>query len=137
MAAKVRALGGDPWAVAPTPDGNVGLPGKGGGDCHGLPDPFDPGSDDGLGDTNGFDTDPAGSKSWVGKVSGLLYDHFGDFEGFSLEGHDGGSQRFFSRELAIRDLARTAWTERLVVRVLTVSANNRRVRHLLIGGYPH
>jgi hypothetical protein len=137
MAAKVRALGGDPWAVAPTPDGNVGLPGKGGGDCHGFPDPFDPGSDDGLGDTNGFDTDPAESKSWVGKVSGLLYDHFGDFEGFSLEGHDGGSQRFFSRELAIRDLARTAWTERLVVRVLTVSANNRRVRHLLIGGYPH
>jgi len=32
IADKVRALGGDPWAVPPTPDGDVPLPGDGGGD---------------------------------------------------------------------------------------------------------
>ena len=139
LAEKVRALGGDPWAIPPTPDGMGGLPGKGKDDGDGRPDPFcDPGCDDWLEDTGGFD---AGGDSrpgfWLGKVSGLLFDHFGDFEGFTLEGRDGASQRFFSREAAIRDLARTAWSERLVVRVITVSASSRRVRHLLIGGHPH
>ena len=72
---------------------------------------------------------------WSGKVSGLLHDHFGDFEGFTLESYGGGHQRFFSRETAIRDLVRTAWTERHVVSVITVAAHSRRVRRLLIRGY--
>jgi hypothetical protein len=68
-------------------------------------------------------------------VSGLLFDHFGDFEGFTLESYGGTQRRFFSREAAIGDLAKTAWLERYVVTVITVSAQSRRVRRLLIRGY--
>jgi hypothetical protein len=137
MAAKVSALGGNPCAVAPTPDGKLGRDDEDPDDGHRREELFNPGSDDRRGDTKGLDVDGESPESRVGKISGLLYDHFGDFEGFALEGHDGASQRFFSRETAIRDLARAAWSERLVVRVTLVSASSHRVRNLLIGGYPH
>jgi hypothetical protein len=146
MAEKVRALGGDPWSVPATPDGNVGLPGDGGqpsgegsgpSPSAGDADPFfEPGSDDWLGDTDGLlPPDVAKASVWSGKVSGLLFDHFGDFEGFTLEAFSGAQHRFFSREHAILELARSAWRERYVVTVATVSAHSRRVRRLLIRGY--
>lgn len=80
---------------------------------------------------------PADAKAgiWSGKVSGLLYDHFGDFEGFTLENYAGNHLRFFSREGAIHDLAQTAWRERYLVTVISVAANSREVRRLLIRGY--
>lgn len=149
IADKVRALGGDPWHVPATPDGTLppgdnggGPAGEGSGPGGGPGDPhdpfFEPKDDDWLGDTGGLGT-PGQAKPglWSGKVSGLLHDHFGDFEGFTLESYGGTHQRFFSRETAIRDLARTAWTERHVVSVITVSAQSRRVRRLLIRGYAH
>lgn len=146
LADKVRALGGDPFAVPATPDGSVDVPGQGiagGGDVGSVStdDPknptFEPGADDWLGGTDGLasagETRPG---LWSGKVSGLLFDHFGDFEGFFLEDYAGGQHRFFSREAAIRDLAETAWQERYVVTAITVSADSRRIRRLLIRGYP-
>lgn len=153
IAEKVRALGGDPWKVPPTPDGAVPLPGDKGGDAGGgdtssggvggsggVGDPldpyFEPQGDDWLSDTTGLGApDKVAPGIWSGKVSGLLFDHFGDFEGFTLESYGGTHHRFFSREAAIRDLARTAWIERYVVTVITVSAQSRRVRRLLIRGY--
>ena len=146
LAEKVRALGGDIYAVPATPDGNVGLPGKGdqgGGDTgdgfaedSGNPT-FEPGGDDWLDGTGGLDAPGAARPGiWSGKVSGLLFDHFGDFEGFFLEAYDGAQHRFFSREAAIRELAETAWLERYVVTAITVAAASRRVRRLLIRGYP-
>ncbi len=80
---------------------------------------------------------PADGKAGAarGKVSGLLFDHFGDFEGFTLESYAGTHRRYFSRETAILALAKEAWKERYVVTVLTVSAKSRRVRRLLIRGY--
>lgn len=147
IAEKVRALGGDPWAVPATPDGAIPLPGKegedgGGGDIGsadgGDPlDPFfEPGEDDWLSGTSGLGgPDKARPALRSGKVSGLLFDHFGDFEGFTLEIYDGSHRRFFSRETAIRDLTEAAWLERYVVTVITVSATSRRVRRLLIRGY--
>jgi hypothetical protein len=147
IAEKVRALGGDPWTVPATPDGTLPPPDKGGvgtpgeGGVPAVPgdpsDPlFEPGDDDWLGDTGGLDTpDKAMPVVRSGKVSGLLFDHFGDFEGFTLESHAGAHFRFFSRETSIHDLARTAWIERYVVTVITVSAQSRRVRRVLIRGY--
>ena len=137
LAAKGGALGGDPQAVPASPGGDITLPDKcrhGGG---GSSDPFDPGGDDGCDHEPLFDGGAAWAHFCVGKVSGLLYDHFGDFEGFMVEGRDGALRRFFSRELAIRDLARTAWSERLVVRVVPVAMHDLRVRHLVIGGREH
>ena len=133
-------------AVPATPDGAILLPGKDGdqdddtggdGAAGEVADPFfEPGADDWLGNTSGLDA-PGKAKAgiWSGKVSGLLFDHFGDFEGFMLEAYGGSQHRFFSREDAIRDLAEAAWRERYVVSVLTVSAQSRHVRRLLIRGH--
>jgi hypothetical protein len=146
---KVRALGGDPFAIPATEDGIIpqlpgqdgGQPGGGGEEgSGGVGDPNDPyfeqGGDDWLSETTGLGT-PADVKPgiWSGKISGLLFDHFGDFEGFTLESYGGLHHRFFSREAAILDLARTAWTERYAVTVITVAAQSRRVRRLLLRGY--
>jgi hypothetical protein len=145
VAEKVRALGGNPDEVPATSDGSIQLPNKRGdtGNGPGLTSGddesngyFEPGSDDWLGGTTGLG--PVGEAKpgiWSGKVSGLLFDHFGDFEGFTLEAYDGSHLRLFSRESAILKLATVAWTERQVVTVITTSAQSRRVRRLLIRGY--
>ncbi|MFC3115880.1 hypothetical protein [Cellvibrio fontiphilus] len=146
---KVRALGGDPFNLPATPDGQIpqldakgdqpANPGQGaadngvGGANQGY---LEPGADEWLVDAQGLPA-PADAKAgiWSGKVSGLLYDHFGDFEGFTLENYAGNHLRFFSREGAIHDLAQTAWRERYLVTVMSVAANSREVRRLLIRGY--
>jgi len=54
---------------------------------------------------------------YTGKVIGLSYDRFGDFEGFTL-GLESGRHRFFrGREHAVEQLVRTAWLDRFVVSV--------------------
>jgi len=148
IAEKVRALGGDPWTVPATPDGQIDLPGQGGGQPGGggggtggaggdtTNHFFEPGADDWLGDSDGLGApDKAKAGMWSGKVSGLLFDHFGDFEGFTLESYAGSHLRFFSREAAILGIAKAAWIERHVVTVITVSAQSRRVRRILVRGY--
>src|SRR6185369_15741612 len=145
MAQKVGALGGEPSSVPATPDGIFPLPGTGGhepgGDIGGnVGDPLDPyfeaQDDDWLSQTGGLEgPDKARPGIWSGKISGLLFDHFGDFEGFTLESYGGSHHRFFSRENAICDHVRSAWTERHIVTVITVSAQSRRVRRLLVRGY--
>lgn len=149
MIRKVQGLGGDPFGIPVTPDGQIGdagkphpggkpghKPGEGGG--VGTEDPFlEPGEDDWLGETDGL-ADPDKASAWrvSGKVSGLLYDHFGDAEGFTLETYGGGHVRFFSREAAVMQIARKAWRKRFVVTVMTVSGKSRQVRRLLVRGYP-
>ncbi len=142
IAEKVRALGGNPDAVPATPDGAVPLPGQdqgvegdGDGGTGSQPgDPFfEPEGDQWLGETGGLEpADTAKPAIRSGKVSGLLFDHFGDFEGFTLEAYDGTHHRFFSREGAILALVKAAMAERQILTVITVSARSRRVRRLLI-----
>ncbi|GGK68163.1 hypothetical protein [Amphritea balenae] len=149
MTNKVRALGIDPFSIDPSP--NPAIPGmgddgngSGGEDDHNSGDtgdatntnPFlEPGDDEWLDDTSGLKPPgEAGSGRYSGKVSGLLYDHFGDFEGFMLETYGGKHLRFFSREAAIQDIANKAWLERYVVTVMTVASDSREVRRLLIRG---
>ncbi|MGA8875874.1 MAG: hypothetical protein WB555_10085 [Candidatus Korobacteraceae bacterium] len=55
----------------------------------------------------------------TGKVNGVVYDRFGDFEGFHLLTEEGHERRYFSREAEIEDLVRYAWAERVVIRVLS------------------
>ncbi len=90
---RVRALGGDPANIPPTPDGHWDheaiLP-RGGGE---------------------------GRIEFSGKVSALVYDRFGDFEGFILETED-GQRRFRSREPEVEDLAYEAWRERFGISVV-------------------
>jgi hypothetical protein len=53
---------------------------------------------------------------FTGKVAGLMFDHFGNFEGFLLDA-DGRDRKFFSREKGIAELVERAWRERLRITV--------------------
>jgi len=55
---------------------------------------------------------------FVGKVVGLIYDRFGDFEGFTLETEQGMFERFHCAEQAIEELVRRAWIDRYVIAVI-------------------
>ena len=52
-----------------------------------------------------------------GKIVGLIFDRWGDFEGFELD-TDECLHTFFSRELGVKLLCERAWQERLLVTVL-------------------
>ncbi|MCP5515808.1 MAG: hypothetical protein H7A45_00955 [Verrucomicrobiales bacterium] len=141
-AEKVRALGGNPDLVPATPDGGIPLPeqapdhdghggaGEGGDPCDRC---CEPAGEPGPGDPDGDERpDAARPGMWSGKVSELVFDHFGDFEGFTIEGYDGSRRRFFSREAAILELVEKASTTRLVVAVITTRPGSRQVRRILI-----
>lgn len=53
---------------------------------------------------------------FTGKIAGLIFDRFGDFEGFVLDTED-GERKFFSREKEMEELAERAWRERLRITV--------------------
>ena len=100
---RVRELGGDPNTIEPSPDGSgVGVqPGEGG-----LPE-------------------PERTRRHDGKITGLIYDCFGDFSGFLLD-ECGVETAFEAREHQIEALARVAWGERIAITVVTTVAHPRR-----------
>ena len=65
----------------------------------------------------------------TGKISTLMFDHFGDFEGFILETED-GERRYFSRETEIRTLAERAWAERLRITVMAECESPERPQRI-------
>ena len=54
----------------------------------------------------------------TGKVAALLFDRFGDFEGFVFTDLAGGEHRFYSHEPAIHRLADRAWAERILATIV-------------------
>jgi hypothetical protein len=52
-----------------------------------------------------------------GKIAGIRYDRFGDFEGFVLDTED-GLREFFSREREMETLVGRAWHQRITVLVI-------------------
>ncbi len=150
LAEKVKGLGGNPYTVPITPDGDPGVLGisppatdptgdggsgrPDGGAGVGSSNPyFEPGLDDWLGGTKGL-PDPKKEKPLMitGKISGTLCDHFGDFEGFTLEAYNGQHYQFYSREDAILELVEKAREQRRVVTVVTTTRDSRQVRRLLL-----
>lgn len=71
----------------------------------------------------------------TGKVAGLIYDHFGDFEGFLLETDD-GEHHFRSHERRIEDLVKRAWAERIVTTVFVERHERHRPRSIVLRGMP-
>src|SRR5262249_8105105 len=65
-----KDLGGDPGTIQPSPSGD------GGGKPHPRPEDQD---------------------CFTGKIAGLIYDRFGDFEGFVLNTRE-GERKYYSRE---------------------------------------
>jgi len=95
---RLKGLGGNPGAVKPSPWGSYGPPTQKGG----------------HGDHWGGHCHEA-----TGKVNGVVYDRFGDFEGFHLLTEDGHERGYRSREAEIEALVRYAWAERVVVTVVS------------------
>jgi murein tripeptide amidase MpaA len=88
IAGRVRTFGGDPAQILPSPTGEVRRP----------PEPEE------------------AQRTFTGKIAGLIFDHFGDFEGFLLE-TDERQHRLHSRERDLAELAGRAWRERLRITV--------------------
>jgi len=104
VAGQVTSLGGDPNTIPPSATGTwPGGPG---------PHPKDHGH--------------------IGKISELLYDHFADFEGFTLETESGESFTFLSRESHMEQLVRQAWAERLRVTVVPDRHHKERPRQIVL-----
>jgi hypothetical protein len=101
---RVGGMGGNPGSIPPSPTGTwkggPGTPGKG--------------------------EEP--EIEWTGKVASLVYDHFGDFEGFFLETERGEMHRFRSIEGELEALVRHVWQDRIVISVAT----NRRHPHRVL-----
>lgn len=62
-----------------------------------------------------------GDRCAVGKVTGLVYDRFGDFTSFRLCTEAGEERRYHMTEARIESIARFAWAERVVVEVRAAS----------------
>jgi len=104
---QVSGLGVDPAQVPASAD-DPGVPGHGHGDVHSV----------------------------TGKVSEVMFNCFGNFEGFLLEGC-GEVHRFRSTEPAIGELALRACRDRLWVSVLVRDGREERICELIIrAGFP-
>jgi hypothetical protein len=55
--------------------------------------------------------------SFVGKIEAIVFDRYGDFDGFILD-TEHGDRTFASREEEIRDLVEQAWSERIRIEVV-------------------
>ncbi len=105
---RVRGFGGDPGKILPSPIGDVpGWPVRARGDDS---EPHRHGKYH-----DGFDL--LEGPHYTGKVTGVIYDRFGDFEGFVLLTVGGHERRFRSREDEIEDLVHRAWLERILITV--------------------
>jgi hypothetical protein len=68
-----------------------------------------------------------------GKVSAVIYDRYGDFEGFVVDTED-GEQRFRSDEHAIEKLVRRAWIERIRTTVVFELDDPDRAEVIIFSG---
>ena len=102
---RVTALGGDPDRIRPSSSGeDDGRPTAGGG----------------------RDGDCA-----TGKIAALVFDRFGDFEGFVLDTED-GDRRYTSRERDLAVLAERAWRERLRITVCADPRHPHRAQTVMV-----
>jgi len=107
IAGRVSTFGGDPTQILPSPTGN------------GAPEAPCPAERD----EERF--------ARTGKIAGLIFDRFGDFEGFLLDAEDGEAS-FRSRERDMEALVERAWRERLRVTVWAERCEPRRPLSIVV-----
>lgn len=115
---RVDGLGGDSSAILPSGTGTW---------------PGSPGERDGAprcSDERPRDGDE--TRYFVGKIRGLVYDHFGDFEGFILETDGGKEFTFYSRERNVEEIARRSWAERLLITVFPEERDEHCPRRIVL-----
>ncbi len=97
VAGRVTGFGGDPGSIGPSQGGfNSG----GNGKTHHHPHHHE-----------------GKCEEYTGKVVSVIYDRFGDFEGFVLVTEEGHEHCFRGREPEIERLVRYAWDDRAVITV--------------------
>jgi hypothetical protein len=105
IAGRVRGFGGDPGAIKPSPTGDV----------PGLHHPRHEEEDE-----------------ITGKIEGIIYDHFGDFDGFIVEAESGRHHRFYNREAPMLAVVRRAWIERTRVTVFAERHHSHVPRSVIL-----
>jgi murein tripeptide amidase MpaA len=105
IAGRVTSLGGDPIQILPSPTGD-------GGKQPGQPKPGE-------------------HLHFTGKIAGLIFDRFGDFDGFILDTAE-GERTFHSRAKEIAELAERAWRERLRISVFAEDHEPHRPSSIII-----
>ena len=98
---RVKDLGGDPSTIVPSPSGEPDRP------------------------------KPGDERCVTGKVVGIIFDHFGDFEGFILDAED-REHKFLSRERDVEQLVERAWRERLRITVCAARHSPHRVDTIIV-----
>jgi hypothetical protein len=102
IADRVRALGGDPDEIKPSPDGDQGREHR-----------------------------RETRVGFVGRVSELIFDRYGEFEGFELDTED-GSRKFRAREPDLSELLTEAWQKRILIRVIVEKGDERPLAIILL-----
>jgi hypothetical protein len=120
---RVKGVGGDPGQINPSQWGIWGEPGRARGHGPVAPDHGGPG-------------EHRGEFELSGKIEGLVYDRFGDFEGLILRERDGRKRFFASREEEIESLARFAWRDRVAVSVVADEGDPDVVAGLILRRLP-
>ena len=127
LVGKVTALGGDGSTVPPSQTGSwPGLPGFGTGSGKGPGHGHEPCSDHDRHDCH----------SCTGKIDGIIYDHFGDFEAFVLETFEGHHRRFVSHEQPVLKVVHRAWAHRILTTVLVHHDHPERPIEITLHGAP-
>jgi hypothetical protein len=100
IAARVNGLGGNANAILPSLNGYRGITP--------LPPPA------------------CEIREYTGKIAGIVFDRFGDFEGFLLLTERGEERKFHSREQEIKELVTRAWLKRMVISVVVDHPEDQR-----------
>ncbi len=119
IAGRVHGFGGDPTKILPSPTGQV--PG-----WH-VPQPSPGGGHGGHGGM---------IEEVTGKIEGIIYDRFGDFEGFVLESESGRRHRFASREEPMLRVARAALNRRARVTVMSERDRPHEAMRIVVHAAP-
>jgi len=106
VAARVKGLGGDPGTIPASPTGYQRTLGV-------------------ITTGNGHKQPEGVVEEILGKVKGLIFDRWGDFDGFSIETKKGELINFFGRERRIEEIVRHAWTERILLDIFVDPAEPR------------
>jgi hypothetical protein len=123
LARQVSGLGGNPAGI---PASGTGV-WPGGASGHGAGAVHRPVHASGLGSGRRHD-----APEFVGKIEGLIFDHFGDFEGFIPETEVDERLHFYSREKNLKAVAERAWAARLRVTVVPDDENERHPRRIVL-----
>jgi kumamolisin len=77
-----------------------------------------------------------GEEGFTGKVAALVFDRFGEFEGFVLEEMRGGERRFESREKEVLHVVNRAWSEHVTTTVLVREKESRQPVAIILRDKP-